>query len=290
MPSFQHNRAEHILAKNPSMPKSEAYAIGAQQMYAAGKAPKGCGTPVGKLVAKAKYDEPKSHYKATANPGHLKSQKMAEIDKQADIGEVAPVLGGLALGFHPGRNIAGETAAAMAPKGRVVRSDNIARQTAIIGAPLGGIAALALARKYKVAPRIAESLAKRFPKGIIENPETEKAIIHSLTPATAGVVGSMAGGLASGGLVGAAQRLRGPVQVKEKDVPDIYERFIEGEKEGSAKSITSLHYMCNELYKIAQITRPDVKDEMKSSITPIQKTNEPSDQEYGDEKEEVKRV
>lgn len=56
------------MARNPSMPKSEAFAIATQQMHAAGKSPKGYGTAEGRSTAKAKYDEPKSHYTQTADP------------------------------------------------------------------------------------------------------------------------------------------------------------------------------------------------------------------------------
>jgi hypothetical protein len=76
MPAFIHNRAEHILAKNPSMPKSEAFAIATQQSHALGKSPKGYGTADGKATAKAKYQTPGDD-KKTANPGHLESPKMA---------------------------------------------------------------------------------------------------------------------------------------------------------------------------------------------------------------------
>jgi hypothetical protein len=75
MPEWMHNRAEHILAKNPAMPKNEAFAIATQQMHALGKGPKGYGTAEGKRVAKAKFDTPKDDVKAS-NPGHLKSRKM----------------------------------------------------------------------------------------------------------------------------------------------------------------------------------------------------------------------
>lgn len=50
------------------MSKSESFAIATQQAHAAGKAPKGYGTPEGKAVAKQKYDDPKSSYKQTAAP------------------------------------------------------------------------------------------------------------------------------------------------------------------------------------------------------------------------------
>jgi hypothetical protein len=56
MPEWMHNRAEHILAKNPSMPKSEAFAIATQQMHSLGKGPKGYGTPEGRATAKAKFN------------------------------------------------------------------------------------------------------------------------------------------------------------------------------------------------------------------------------------------
>ena len=76
MPQWMHNRAEHILAKNPSMPKSEAFAIATQQSHALGKSPKGYGTAEGKREARARYDTPKDDRK-TDNPGYLESPKMA---------------------------------------------------------------------------------------------------------------------------------------------------------------------------------------------------------------------
>jgi hypothetical protein len=81
MPEWMHNRAEHILAKNPSMPKSEAFAIATQQMHAGGHGPKGYGTVQGRRTAKAKYDTPKND-EQRSNPGSLESPKM----KHAAIG------------------------------------------------------------------------------------------------------------------------------------------------------------------------------------------------------------
>lgn len=75
MPAWIHGRAEHILAKNPSMPKSEAFAIATQQSHAAGKSPKGYGTLEGREQARDKYKTPGDDRK-TANPGHLESKKM----------------------------------------------------------------------------------------------------------------------------------------------------------------------------------------------------------------------
>lgn len=90
MPRWIHNRAEHILAKNPSMSKSEAFAIATQQSHAVGKSPRGYGTAQGRDTAKAKYPTPSDDRK-TANPGNLDSPKMAafvdELGKIADINQ-----------------------------------------------------------------------------------------------------------------------------------------------------------------------------------------------------------
>lgn len=71
MPKWIHDRADHIRAKNPGMPKSMSFAIATQQAHAAGKTPKGFGTSSGKHEAKKKYDSPKSAYKKTADPGNI---------------------------------------------------------------------------------------------------------------------------------------------------------------------------------------------------------------------------
>jgi len=71
MPKWIHDRADHIRAKNPGMPKSESFAIATQQAHAAGKTPKGFGTSAGKHEAKKKYDAPKKAYKKTADPGNI---------------------------------------------------------------------------------------------------------------------------------------------------------------------------------------------------------------------------
>lgn len=68
MPAWIHDRAEHIRKKNPSMPEGQAWAIATQQSHAAGKTPRGYGTPEGKKKAKQKYSGPPSSYKQTADP------------------------------------------------------------------------------------------------------------------------------------------------------------------------------------------------------------------------------
>lgn len=75
MPAWIHDRAEHLLAKNPSMPKGQAFALATQQGHALGKSPKGYGTSDGRERAKEKYPTPKDD-KKTANPGGLTSAKL----------------------------------------------------------------------------------------------------------------------------------------------------------------------------------------------------------------------
>lgn len=100
MPAWIHERAEHILAKNPKMPKSMAFALATQQSHAKGKTPKGYGTRTGKIVAKAKYDQPKKEYTGTANPQNLKTPKLSDKPKTRWTGKrlvKAGVAGGLAM-------------------------------------------------------------------------------------------------------------------------------------------------------------------------------------------------
>jgi hypothetical protein len=78
-----HDRANHILNKNPEMAgegqkgKSIAYALATQQAHRTGKSPKGFRTAAGVRTAKRKYDGPKSDYTRTADP---KRSKSAEVE------------------------------------------------------------------------------------------------------------------------------------------------------------------------------------------------------------------
>lgn len=83
MPAWIHDRAQHLLAKNPSMTKAKAFAIATQQSHAAGKTPKDYGTPQGKREAKAKFDKPKKEYVKTPNPGGLETPKLRDREKEA---------------------------------------------------------------------------------------------------------------------------------------------------------------------------------------------------------------
>jgi hypothetical protein len=68
MPAWIHDRADHIQSKNPSMPKSEAFAIATQQSHALGKSPKGYGTSKGREEAKNKYKTPGDDVKTAMDP------------------------------------------------------------------------------------------------------------------------------------------------------------------------------------------------------------------------------
>lgn len=81
MPKWIHDRAEHLLAKNPSMSKSMAFAVATQQAHSTGHTPKGYGTSEGKSTAKAKFDTPKDD-EQSANPGKLESSKMAAEERK----------------------------------------------------------------------------------------------------------------------------------------------------------------------------------------------------------------
>jgi hypothetical protein len=78
MPQWLHDRAHHIMSKNPDVKKSTAFAIATQQSHATGHTPPGYGTAEGKRKAKKKYDEPQSEYTQTADPSH--KSKSSSID------------------------------------------------------------------------------------------------------------------------------------------------------------------------------------------------------------------
>lgn len=197
MPAWIHDRARRIISKNPEIAESTAFAIATQQSHALGKSPKDFGTEEGRSKAKKKYQDPKT------------MKKSAFVD-------ALPALTGLATGYSPGRSVAGETAAALAPKGRVQRSENFARNAAVIGAPVGGLVAMGLAKKYHLAPRLGRFMADTFPKGLIAEPDAEAELIRHGVPGVSAILGSLGGGAATGAAVGGVQQLRGPTHKREK--------------------------------------------------------------------------
>lgn len=106
MPEWLHGRAMHILAKNPSMGKSQAFAIATQQSHATGHTPKSYGTSQGKHEAKAKYDDPKSTYESTADPGRAgKKLERAEDKGAVQIKQAWMVQKGRTLLVGPGSDM-----------------------------------------------------------------------------------------------------------------------------------------------------------------------------------------
>lgn len=74
----------HILSKNPEMGKGQAFAIATQQSHATGHTPKSYGTSSAKQEAKQKYDDPKSTYESTADPGRV-GKKLEKAEDRGDV-------------------------------------------------------------------------------------------------------------------------------------------------------------------------------------------------------------
>lgn len=74
-----HDRAHHIMSKNPSMSKSIAYAVATQQAHKVGKSPKGFRTAEGVRTAKAKHYFPKKFYKKKAASEKMKKLAMTRL-------------------------------------------------------------------------------------------------------------------------------------------------------------------------------------------------------------------
>jgi hypothetical protein len=92
MPKWMHERADHIQAKNPDMPKSEAFAIATQQMHSLGKSPKGYGTAEGRATAKKKYKTPEDDAKTAMLEGFL--DELEKIASEKDSGFLSDLAAG----------------------------------------------------------------------------------------------------------------------------------------------------------------------------------------------------
>ena len=82
MPKWIHDRAHHIMSKNPDMKKSTAFAVATQQGEAQGKDPAGFGTAEGHREAKRKYRHP-SQYEERADPGGAGKRKESALSLSA---------------------------------------------------------------------------------------------------------------------------------------------------------------------------------------------------------------
>ena len=77
-----HDRAHHIMSKNPSMEKGIAYAVATQQAHKVGKSPKNFRTAGGVLEAKIKHPFPKKYYKKTAS-ANVALRRLRRLAKEA---------------------------------------------------------------------------------------------------------------------------------------------------------------------------------------------------------------
>lgn len=121
MPKWIHERAKHLLARNPEMKKSTAFAVATQQSHALGKSPKGYGTPKGKRIAKAKYETPSDDVKKP-NPGKLESPKLASSEPSPTLIEKDGGIGSFLGGFLPSAARAAPSATSGALKAQGVLS------------------------------------------------------------------------------------------------------------------------------------------------------------------------
>lgn len=108
-------------------------------------------------------------------------------------------------GYYAGKNVAGDTAAGLAPEGRKTRSESVARSLAMLGGPAGGVAGLSVVTD----PRVQAAISS------LKNPLL-RDVARTFSPAVGAVGGSMLGGLATGAGVGLVQKLRGPTRGGEK--------------------------------------------------------------------------
>lgn len=200
-----HDRAHRIMEDSPDTDKSVAYATATQQAHKVGKSPKGFRTSEGVREAKQKYTLPKKEYQKTAQFG------------ESPLGELSPAIGGLIAGVPMGKAIAGHTAAGLAPRGRKTRSEDIARRLALVGAPAGGVGALALAKKYDLGGKAANLLSRVAPRGLITSPAAEQAALRMILPVALGLGGGALGGAVTGLGVGGVQALRGSPYKSERE-------------------------------------------------------------------------
>lgn len=102
-----HDRAHHIMGKNPDMEKGTAYAIATQQAHKVGKSPKKFRTSEGVSEAKRKFSMPKSAYKKTAMLSMADEfTKIAKVSrKKRALTDMIPLVGmvggGMAGGAAP---------------------------------------------------------------------------------------------------------------------------------------------------------------------------------------------
>lgn len=83
-----HDRAHHIMAKNPGMAKSIAYAVATQQAHKVGKSPRTFRTAEGVRAAMAKHVFPKKFYKKKAASADVALRRLKQLVKEAKAGQI----------------------------------------------------------------------------------------------------------------------------------------------------------------------------------------------------------
>ena len=136
---------------------------------------------------------------------HLKEdpkyyRKLAKMEKKAfSVNPMAAgALGGLAGGYSAGRGLAENTAGHLSSHGHKTRNEQTAKNIAMISAPVGALAGLALMSKHK--EKILPMLRKR-----LGNSSDMNTVYEAALPALAGI----GGGAAAGAGTGALMSLRG---------------------------------------------------------------------------------
>lgn len=126
-----------------------------------------------------------------------------KLEKGAMDPGLVGAMAGVASGHSAGKRLAGSTANRMSSHGSKTHNEDTARALATATALIGGLGGAALA--YKHRPTLMGKLEKH-----LTHPDV-RSMVHHAIPG----VGGIGGGLAAGGLTGAAMSLRGKSHEKK---------------------------------------------------------------------------
>ena len=116
-----------------------------------------------------------------------------------------PEVLGVVAGRRPGTMLAGQTAAALAPEGRVTRSEDTAKAISTVTVPAGALGALAVTHGLNLPHRLGDVVGDTFG-------QPARDATRVLVPFSAAVLGGLGAGTLTGAGVGAVQQLRGPLR------------------------------------------------------------------------------
>lgn len=272
MPAWTHDRAEHLLAKNPSMTKSQAFAIATQQGHKLGKNPKGYGTKKGKKDARAKYDKPKKEYVKTPNPKGLESPKMAsamyssmtdELWKEAKAKEGEDLSGNPYLLDQVGKpKVRPRRAEAPEPKHRVKLA--LQQPPGVFGMPS------TTGQTAGINP--AQQLAKSQKIGV---PKLQQPKMKTLSMKTAGLKHAFQTSQFSGTLGGGTRDIYRPSDVKYGGPPPPPEKTKKTKEAAMVDELMKLNGMATtpkgKLYSTQRVGAPKVSAPPGPSISELSK-------------------